>query len=169
MDNIQPWMSAAEVELIVSTLQYNDTMLEWGSGGSTLLFPKYVSKYYSIEHNKEWADRIVPNVASNVMYKHIPQDAERTLPTQRSQFSTYIEYIDNFNFNKIDKVLIDGRGRGWCAEYVLPYLHEDSIVFIHDFWQRPNYHIVLNWYTEFKSIRSGQSLVALKPRKEFIK
>ena len=29
-------------------------MLEYGCGGSTTIFPKYVKKFYSIEHNLDW-------------------------------------------------------------------------------------------------------------------
>lgn len=33
--------------------------------------------------------------------------------------------------DKFDKVLIDGRARAICAEYVLKFLHPKSVVFIH--------------------------------------
>ena len=42
--------------------------------------------------------------------------------------------------NSFDKVLIDGRARASCAEYVLKYLHPDSLVFIHDYQDRYFYH-----------------------------
>ena len=38
------------------------SMLEWGSGGSTIEFSQqYVKEYYSIEHNKEWHDKVLKN------------------------------------------------------------------------------------------------------------
>ena len=40
-------MSIDERNLVSKYLGYNKTMLEWGSGGSTLFFSKYVKKYIS--------------------------------------------------------------------------------------------------------------------------
>ena len=53
-----PWMSRSEIELILSFLQKEDVMLEYGCGGSTMLFPKYVKEYHSIESDKSWADSV---------------------------------------------------------------------------------------------------------------
>ena len=63
---------------------------------------------------------------------------------------------------KFDLVLIDGRARPQCAEKVIPYLSDDAVVFIHDFWKRPDYSWVLNLYDEVESIKNGQSIVALR-------
>lgn len=41
MDTIKPWMHDNEILLILKHLYYTDTMLEWGSGGSTLYFPLF--------------------------------------------------------------------------------------------------------------------------------
>ena len=41
---------------------------------------------------------------------------------------------------------------------------------MHDFWNRPNYHIVFDWYEEVDSIKTKglQTIVALKPKPEFV-
>ena len=44
----KPYMEDNEIKLIEYYLNTNDTMFEWGSGGSTLWFSKFVKKYYSI-------------------------------------------------------------------------------------------------------------------------
>ena len=44
-------------------------------------------------------------------------------------------------------VLIDGRSRAACAQKALDYISSDSIVFIHDFWLRPEYRPALQNYT----------------------
>lgn len=161
-----PWMHDSEILLILKYLYYTDTMLEWGSGGSTTYFPHFVKNYYSIEHDKEWFNKVEKEIPENVKYFHVPWDSPRTIPTKRAQFDTYIKHVDKLGIKKFDKVLIDGRARGWCAEHILKYLHKDSIVFIHDFWNRPQYHIVFDWYEELDSIkRPGlQTIVALKPK-----
>ncbi len=158
-----PWMSAAEIDLIKSTLNPEHVMLEWGSGGSTVYFPQFVKEYYSIEHDLEWYEKICEKIPSNVIYyNHIELDAPLTDPTQLSQVQTYVDFVDELEVDKFDRVLIDGRGRGWCAEKVIPYLKPDSIVFMHDYWQRPAYHIVEQWYGVIDFVKGGQSIVALQ-------
>ena len=58
----------------------------------------------------------------------------------------------------------------YFTEYVLKHLHKDSLVFIHDFWNRPQYHAVFEWYDEVNSIKTPgtQTIVVLKPKKEYI-
>ena len=48
----QPWMSKQEIDLILSFLNKEDIMLEYGCGGSTMFFPNYVKEYYSIESER---------------------------------------------------------------------------------------------------------------------
>ena len=164
----KPWMSEKEINLIVKYLDKDDIMMEWGSGGSTNYFPQFVEKYYSIEHDKTWFDEIKNDIPSNVNYNFVGLDSNLTDPTQKDQIKSYLDFVDTFNVEKFDKVLIDGRGRGWCASKILPYLKEDSIVFIHDYWLRSQYHIVERWYDVVDSVKEGQSLVVLKPKKQFI-
>ncbi len=65
--NIQnkPWMSEEEKNLILSFINKNDIMLEYGCGGSTLFFPKYVDRYYSIESDQLWADSVKKKIPKN--------------------------------------------------------------------------------------------------------
>ena len=166
---MRPWMSNAEINLIESFLSDSDVMLEWGSGGSTVLFPRKVKRYYSIEHVRDWYNsvntEIINRGLSDKVHNFLVEpDLPRTIPTKYDEFKTYIEYVDGLS-TTFDKVLIDGRARVQCAERVLPHLSKNAIVFIHDFWQRPQYHSILNLYDEVMSIKNGQSIVALTPKK----
>jgi len=163
------WMHPNEIKLINSFLTIDDIMLEWGSGGSTAFFAQQVKTYYSIEHVKEWYDRVNKQLEQypllDVRYNFVPNDLPRTKPTQYNEYKSYIEYPKKFN-TKFDRVLIDGRGRQYCAEFILPYLHEESIVFIHDFYNRPDrYDVVLQWYDIVDGIdNTEQTIVALKAK-----
>jgi len=55
---MKAWMDSREKELITKHFSPNKIMLEWGSGGSTIEFSPHVKKYYSIEHNKEWYEKV---------------------------------------------------------------------------------------------------------------
>lgn len=159
------WMSPQEIQCIEKHIQGKDTMLEWGAGGSTVHFSKFVKEYYSIEHDKEWFYNVKQNVPTNVTMYHVPWDEPRTIPTQRQQFETYINHIDNIGVPKYDCILVDGRARGWCTEKALEYVDENSVVFIHDYFNRPQYHIVETWYEVIDEVRNTpQTLVVLKKK-----
>lgn len=113
------------------------------------------------------------------------------------QFSHYIKAVDNFNARSLpppaerhrvvfpllgggasaaparaqvtafDRVLVDGRARAPCAEYVLKFLHPDSLVFIHDYQARFFYHgVVERFYSKVAETYDGQTLVVLRPKPE---
>ena len=51
-------------------------VLEWGSGGSTLLFSRYVLSWNSIEHDRNWAEKMKVYTAemSNVRVDWVPNN-----------------------------------------------------------------------------------------------
>ena len=193
-----------ELELIFSYLDKDKVMLEYGCGGSTTIFPPYVKKYYSIEHNLDWFWAVqqelyndkIDNVEihlcdipkglptkreefwdkydENLMYAqehlntNITQLTDCVYPRDRYVWSEYIDYVDKIGVDHFDVVFIDGRARTDCAYKILNYIDESSIVFIHDFWPRPEYHKVFDYYTEVVSIKDtqigdgGQTIVGLK-------
>ena len=162
---MKPFMHEKEIKLIEKYLSVEKKVFEWGSGGSTLYFPKFVSNYRSIEHDKVWFDRVSAKINSNVDYHYVPNDEKKSNPTKKEQFLTYINFIDNFSDKFYDIFLIDGRARQWCAEKALNYCHKDTIVFIHDFWKRKRYHVALNWFDVVDSIKdTQQTIVALKKK-----
>ena len=193
-----------ELELIFSYLDKDKVMLEYGCGGSTTIFPPYVKKYYSIEHNLDWFWAVqqeiyndkIDNVEihlcdipkglptkreefwdkydENLLYAqehlntNITQLTDCVYPRDRYVWSEYIDYVDKIGVDHFDVVFIDGRARTDCAYKILNYIDESSIVFIHDFWPRPEYHKVFDYYTEVVSIKDtqigdgGQTIVGLK-------
>jgi len=68
-------MSATQVECFIKYLKHADSVFEWGSGGSTYNFCKYVKEYYSVEHDLKWYQHVKSIIESrkikNVNYKHV--------------------------------------------------------------------------------------------------
>jgi hypothetical protein len=63
---------------------------------------------------------------------------------------------------KADTVLIDGRFRVACGLRVLMEAkHSDARVLIHDFFDRPQYHVLLDYY----DVKGQQDTLALLQRK----
>ena len=172
---IPAYMHVSEFNMISKYLNKNDIMFEYGAGGSTINFSTMVNKLYSIEHHEGWylkiwssieKNKIINETHKNVFINFINPNKPRTIPTKYEEFVDYIEFPKTLNL-KFDKVLIDGRARAYCAMFIRDYLHKDSLVFFHDFWARPQYHHILEYYEEVDSVKdtiveTGGSLAVLK-------
>ena len=82
-----------------------------------------------------------------------------------SMMVIYVNSIDETNLPSIDAALVDGRFRYQCALKILPYLHAKSVLLMHDFWLRRDYHAVLEYYYV---IGYARSVVALKNRPDVV-
>ena len=144
-------MPENQIQIIKKYLKESNIMLEYGAGGSTLYFAQYVNKYISIEHDYEWIEKIkhLENFSKNIELYYCQPNNPIKLPVWRGSFADfkdYINYIDNLPYKKYDIVLIDGRARQYCAEKVLNFIDTNSIVFIHDFFERKRYHNIKRYY-----------------------
>lgn len=139
-------MKQEDISYIKNHLNKNDIMFEWGSGGSTLYFSSFVKKYYSVEHSKKWYDLVSAVKPKNVELFLIEPNKKLTEKRKgtRKQLKNYVEKIDEFE--KFDKILIDGRARVACAKQAISHLKKDSLIFFHDFWKRKRYEPVLKFY-----------------------
>lgn len=147
---MKPYMNNKEIEFIRSFFSDRFDVLEWGSGGSTIYFSKFCNRYFSIEHDKSWYDKINKIKPENVKYYYVKNNLPRSHPTKKEEFIDYINFVDKIGVRRYDLVLIDGRARKFCAEKVLDYVDDESLVFIHD-WERKEYHSVLEFYDIYKT------------------
>lgn len=178
---MKPWMSQEEINLILKYLNKNQIMLEYGCGGSTLYFSKFVKKYYAIEHNKEWFNTIKEKIKEkkidniNIVLKEILIDSRYlkkadnwNILSNSDNYKNFKEYIEAPSDlkTKFDVVLIDGRSRPECAKFIYDnnMLNDNGVVIVHDFWNRNYYHVVFSKYKEIDSVKNGQSLVILNKK-----
>ena len=74
-------MTPKEADCVESHLDKNDIVFEWGSGYSTILYSKFVEKYYSVENNQEWYSLILKemNISNieNITLIYKPQHETR--------------------------------------------------------------------------------------------
>ena len=59
-----PYMNSDEISDLVTYIDRDCEMLEIGGGNSTLFFSKIVKRLVTIEHNKEWSDKISNDMKS---------------------------------------------------------------------------------------------------------
>jgi hypothetical protein len=70
-------MGPAEALKIEEYVKSKSKVLEWGSGGSTLYFSKFVDTYVSIEHDVVWYDEIKFQLLDNVELHYVPTHGEK--------------------------------------------------------------------------------------------
>jgi len=170
---IETWMHQKEIDLVEKYLKPETIMLEWGSGGSTLQFSKLVKRYFSIENNRKWFDKVRLDINKNTELFYAPEITKEEI--LHSTYGNYKYYVDkggyiakDYNI-KFDVVLIDGRARVDCAKHIIPHLSADAIVFVHDFWKhtRARYQPILEYYNEVESEKSTRAtIIALKPKEK---
>lgn len=142
-----PLMKSKELDLITEILTKLQPKhcLEWGSGFSTLLFPKITPNLVSwlaLEHNKEWFDfvqksitdsrvELVFKAADNLNFGMEEREFDKIKDGLYEDFKSYIEYPRSVG-RKFDFIFIDGRARQECLKIAYDLLTDDGIVVIHD-------------------------------------
>ena len=141
----KPWMKPKEIDLITELLLnlQPKKCLEWGTGYSTVTFPSLLKGDYhwlSIEHNKEWSEKIKAiNKDDHTEIKFIPPNQYPfTDPHNDGSCRDLKNYIEYPPPNQ-DFVLVDGRARSCCVKKAHELLNDDGVVVLHDA-NRKHYH-----------------------------
>lgn len=152
-------MSKREKELFDLTIKDSKVYLEFGMGGSTFhALQKTSAKVYSIDSSREWIKlmrqywyiRFMELTRLRLVYANVGPVKEWGVPigNDSSRFPNYSAGIfKKIRKEKVDTVLVDGRFRVACTLRTILECHanKDLQILIHDFWDRPHYHIVLKY------------------------
>lgn len=179
------WMDPVEfsqLRAIIETLAPR-ICLEWGSGGSTqtLLasFP-FIEEYVSVEHNREWHDKVKTIVTDpRLRLFHVAPDKPLTLPKPSAKQSeawdlraelepdvmaSYVGLPRTLG-RTFDFVLVDGRARNFCVREGYQLLRSGGVLVVHDA-QREDYAAVLAEFPRSVFLtpwRQGQIWFVRKP------
>lgn len=167
---MQPWMSFHEINLIESAMLAQDKkhlqVLEWGCGGSTSYFPEFLQKHgidchwVSIEHNREWYEKVSRELADrkNIEIHWFEAEGERQ-ELSDEMMQDYINFPATLD-TRFDIVIVDGRKRQACLKQATKLLSEDGAVFLHDAL-RPRYHDGFRFFPDgrFISLKLWQGTV----------
>ena len=182
-----PMMWPEEFEFVVKTMAnaHPATYLEWGSGKSTSFYPLLASGQVSvIDGYPPWCDKVQadPTVACMVEEGRLEFVCKAPIRDDGSEIKvlqegrlpdemlaadvatiaiSYVNAVEDLDHAFFDVALVDGRFRVACALKLLNYLHSNSILFMHDFWVRQQYHVVLEYYDV---IGYARSVVALRKK-----
>ena len=170
-----------EVDFLRANLKPTDTVLEWGSGGSTLEIAKRVHRLFSIEHDFNWFQKVRPLLPDNASLAYIPRNREEK-PGDDGTYEDYADYIKHpirlfarpeesknkpMVFIAPDVIFIDGRARVECAKVAAQLLAPGGIILIHDYrnptekYRRYEYEVVEQF---LECIEGEYALWKFKPK-----
>lgn len=150
-----PRMSPAETDLFERYVKQSTRYFEFGSGGSTKLATRHNIEVYGVESDKFWVDTLHKEAGPlcKVDYVDIGPTKEWGYPVDNShqdKFPLYSEAIKH-HAEAFDFILVDGRFRVACTLNAIKHslaTQQDTsstLIFIHDFWSRRDYHPVLEF------------------------
>ena len=145
-----PWLTFGAIEFIENIVKPYMTVFEYGSGGSTLFWSQRVEKVFSIEHNKEWYDKMCAEFekqkVSNVEYMWVeaendpqynsknPLDPDSYLSTglefTGKKFESYAKKINDVAVKSFDIIIVDGRARPSCILQALDRVKQKGYLII---------------------------------------
>lgn len=123
----EPWVPYAMQEYLVKHVNRNMTVFEYGSGGSTIFFSRTAGSVTSVEHDRDWHQRVVNKLgleeAKNcTCYLIEPESGNSEIGAislkpqyAGSNFNDYVAVIDQFPDESFDVVFVDGRARSACV------------------------------------------------------
>lgn len=163
-DDFEWLMTENEKELFKKYIHHAKIYLEFGSGGSTIAALKFSEgQIYSVESSNEWIktlrqkNEIINNSEKsrrlNLIHADIGNVGMFGTPivseneTNLERFLNYSQKIFS-EYSKVkfaDVILIDGRFRVACCLSTLLETNEDAVIILHDYWNRPGYHVIKNY------------------------
>lgn len=172
-------MTDGEVAVLRECFSKAASLVEFGSGGSTLLAVRSPSlrRIWSVESDPAWiaklrdeADIAGAESSGRLQLRHADIGAvgEFGFPrdeAMRDAWPRYYESIwDDAAAIETDLVLVDGRFRVACALEAVARCRPHAVLLFHDFWNRTPYHPVLA-FTDW--LGSCDSLAILRRKPSF--
>lgn len=126
----EPWIPSKAVKAIDKALHKNMKGIEFGSGRSTVWYASRINHLVSVEDHKEWFKQVQGELekssVSNVKYVYKSSDEGVT------GHSEYGDFINNFENESIDFIVVDGKYRDRIANDAIQKLSAGGILLLDD-------------------------------------
>jgi hypothetical protein len=150
LKNKQPWITFCAIDFLNRLDLTGKKVFEYGSGGSTLYWLSRGCTVVSVEHDKNWYEKIKAVIKNNENFEYhfvepepIPKDyqtredvsdpdqyiSHHFLPNFQ-YFKKYVSTIDKFGMEYFDVILIDGRARPSCIKHSIKAIKKDGIIIL---------------------------------------
>ena len=147
--NCRPHFSETELVAFLSFLTNETIFFETGSGCSSVIAKYYTKKSYSIEGSKEWYEQGIKNgLRDNLIFRDLkPDNPIWSYPGKNSTLSDWKKYFQSYEKEyNADVILLDGRFKIATAMDIFEKIKNDTVIFIHEYPNRPIYFILENYY-----------------------
>jgi hypothetical protein len=116
-----PWFTYSAIDFLKDKLRSDFTLLEFGSGNSTLFWSERVNEIVSLEHNIEWFEKLRIK---------IPENVELILTSSKSP-QEYLSILNKMQ-KKFELIVIDGIFRNECLNESLNLISNGGIIILDD-------------------------------------
>jgi len=116
-----PWVTYSFIDFIKERIEKHHSVFEFGSGNSTFFYAKYAGLVVSVEHDKDWYDKIVNAKPENseMIFCELVRDGDYCrVPVKLEE--------------KFDIIIIDGRDRVNCCKQAVNALSENGVIVLDD-------------------------------------
>ena len=144
-----PHFTDYELGAVLSFLTRDTVYFETGSGCSSIIAKYYAKKSYAVEGCKVWYEKGIENgLKDNLIFKDLkPDNSDWSYPGRTSTLEDWKNYFQAYDKSyKADVILIDGRFKIATAMDIYDKIEDDTIVFIHEYPDRPSYFVLENYY-----------------------
>lgn len=145
-----PWLTFPSIDFLQKRISKQMIAFEYGSGRSTLFWSERIKQVISVEHDREWYEKMKieldkRNIA-NVTYFLIEPEHDDRFTHKSSHnpndyisddqayvnmnFETYAKKINSFPSNYFDIIVIDGRARPSCIKDSIPKIRKNGYLII---------------------------------------
>jgi hypothetical protein len=155
-----PWLTRESVRFCQEHLTSEMVGLEWGSGRSTVWFAGRLRKLTSVEHDREWCNRVVRDLSKKNLHHatclFVPLDHDPSEPTRPiyNPVPRYVAVAQKFVDVSLDFVVVDGHYRQACIRAALPKLKSGGLLLVdntnwlpHAAWGIPEEWLVVHCST----------------------
>jgi len=159
-----PWMAFGAIAFLKKNCRPEMHVFEYGSGGSTLFWASRVNSVVSVEHDREWFQKLRPQLSSaentHVRYLLAEPDDDPAFDNKSyripgdyishdqhyngKNFERYAATIDRYAERSFDVIVVDGRARPSCIKHAISRLKKGGLLVV-DNTERDFYLSPFNW------------------------
>nr|QOI90596.1 hypothetical protein HWQ62_00465 [Pyramimonas orientalis virus] len=179
LEALEPHFKPNDKPMFYKYLDKASVYFEFGSGGSTYQasIRDNIQHIYSVESDKFWYYKlkdILTKYNKKITYLFTEMNSKQrtwgapgpnATQKQIKQYSSQIANINESKAKLIDLVLIDGRFRVACCLKCFDVIRDDCLIAFDDFFIRPKYHVVLDFY-EVVETSKDKHMVILRKKKD---
>ena len=147
--NCKPHLKKEELVGFLSLLTEDTIYFETGSGCSSIIAKYFAKKTYAVEGCKGFYELGLKNGLQNILiFKNLkPDNPTWSFPGKKSNLDDWKQYFQAYKAEyNADVILIDGRFKVATAMDIFNKIKNNTIVLLHEYYSRPQYFIIENYY-----------------------